>query len=33
MQTSKKHLGQSVGMAVLFAMACMGMVTFMSRLG
>ncbi|BAY57895.1 hypothetical protein NIES2135_47670 [Leptolyngbya boryana NIES-2135] len=33
MQTSKKHLGQSVGMAVLFAMACMMLVTFMSRMG
>lgn len=33
MQTSKKHLGESLGMVVLLATACMGLVTIMSRMG
>lgn len=32
MQTSKKHLGQSVGMALLLATACAGLVTLMSQM-
>jgi hypothetical protein len=33
MQTSKKHLGESVGMGLLFAAACVGLVAMMSSLG
>lgn len=33
MQTSKKHLGESLGMVLLFATACVGMITLMSQMG